>query len=139
MKRLLCAAALSVAAIPVQAADVGLSITVGDPNFYGRIDIGGFPQPRLVFPQPVIVEHVATPPAPVYLHVPPGHAKHWSKYCREYNACGQRVYFVDDDWYNREYVPRYQERHHGKARRDDDRGGDRGKGHGNGRGNGRGD
>lgn len=136
MKHMLLAASLSVAAIPVQAADVGLSITVGDPNFYGRIDIGGFPQPRLVFPQPVIVEPVATPPAPVYLHVPPGHAKHWSKHCREYNACGQRVYFVDDDWYNREYVPRYKEKHHGHGdvRHDDDRG----KGHGNGHGNGRG-
>jgi hypothetical protein len=26
----------------------------------------------------------------------------------EYNACGRPVYFVRDDWYQREYVPRYQ-------------------------------
>jgi hypothetical protein len=54
---------------------------------------------------------------PIYLRVPPGHAKHWSKHCHEYNACGERVYFVQDDWYQHEYVPRYQERHgdnHGK-------------------------
>jgi hypothetical protein len=48
---------------------------------------------------------------PIYLRVPPGHARHWAKHCREYNACGERVFFVQDDWYNREYVPRYQEQH----------------------------
>src|SRR2546425_10235251 len=30
---------------------------------------------------------VAEPVQPIYLHVPPGHAKHWRKHCHEYNAC----------------------------------------------------
>ena len=30
---------------------------------------------------------------PIYLHVPPGHAKNWRKHCAHYNACGQPVYF----------------------------------------------
>ena len=30
------------------AADVGVSISVGQPGFYGQIDIGNFPQPRVV-------------------------------------------------------------------------------------------
>ncbi|MES2182625.1 MAG: hypothetical protein V4493_11065 [Pseudomonadota bacterium] len=58
---------------------------------------------------------------PIYLRVPPGHAKHWDKHCREYNACNERVYFVQDDWYNREYAPRYQEQH--REYRDDRRDG----------------
>jgi hypothetical protein len=64
---------------------------------------------------------------PIYLHVPPGHAKNWRKHCREYNACGERVYFVQNDWYEREYVPRYQKQHRDRQddRRDDRRGDDR--------------
>jgi hypothetical protein len=34
------------------------------------------------------------------MHVPPGHAKNWSKHCSRYNACAYPVYFVkveDDD------------------------------------------
>ena len=45
---------------------------------------------------------------------PPGHAKYWSKHCRAYNACDERVYFVQDSWYEREYVPLYQKQHRGK-------------------------
>jgi hypothetical protein len=65
---------------------------------------------------------------PVYLRVPPGHAKHWDKHCYEYRACGERVLFVRDDWYEREYVPRYQEKHRDRGNdkqnkgRDDDHG-----------------
>ena len=29
------------------AADVGVSVTVGQPGFYGRIDVGNVPQPVL--------------------------------------------------------------------------------------------
>jgi len=42
---------------------------------------------------------VAQPVQPVYMWVPPGHRKHWSKHCHEYNACGVPVYFVRHDWY----------------------------------------
>lgn len=124
MKQLLIAAAVVVATITTaHAADVGVSVTVGQPGFYGKIDIGNFPQPQVINVQPVIVQRGPDERPPVYLHVPPGHAKHWSKHCREYNACGERVFFVEDNWYNREYAPRYQEQHRGReeGRRDERR------------------
>jgi len=135
MKRFLIAAALAAAtfATPALAADVGVSLSIGQPGFYGQLDIGDFPQPRVIYPQPIIIERVRVERPPLYLRVPPGHAKHWRKHCREYNACGERVFFVHDDWYEREYVPRYQEKH--RDRRDDRSGNkkkdrhDRGNGH----------
>ena len=39
----------AVPAVPAAAADVGVSVSVGQPGFYGRIDIGSYPQPRLVY------------------------------------------------------------------------------------------
>ena len=104
---LLLAGVLSTSA---QATDVGVSISVGQPGFYGQIDIGGFPRPVVLYPQPVIIERVPVYRPPVYLRVPPGHAKHWRKHCHDYGACGERVFFVQDNWYNRVYVPRYRER-----------------------------
>ncbi len=140
MKRIFIAAALAAAALaamPGHAADVGVSISVGDPGFYGRIDIGDFPRPRVLYRQPVYVERVAVQRAPIYLRVPPGHARHWRRHCAEYHACGERVYFVRNDWYEREYVPRYKARHRSHdgydGRRGDNHGGDR-RGDGNGRG-----
>lgn len=120
MKRLLFAAVLATAAVPAFAADVGVSISVGQPGFYGRIDIGGYPPPQFVYSQPVLIERVAVNRPPIYLRVPPNHAKHWRNYCHHYNACGERVFFVQDNWYHREYVPRYQAQH--RDRRDDHRG-----------------
>jgi opacity protein-like surface antigen len=141
MKRFLILAAIAAATAttPALAADVGVSVSIGEPGFYGRLDIGGYPQPQVMYRQPVIVEREVSGP-PIYMRVPPGHAKNWRKHCREYNACGERVYFVQDNWYSREYVPRYQKQH--RDRRDDRRGNnwndDKGKGNGNGKGNGRG-
>jgi hypothetical protein len=106
------------------------------------VDVGNLPQPQVIYVQPVAIEPVPMNRRPVYLHVPPGHAKHWRKHCHEYNACGERVLFVQDGWYNREYVPHYQEQH---DRRDENRGersdDGEGEGHkkgGHGHGNGRG-
>ncbi|HRF71449.1 MAG TPA: hypothetical protein PL117_01630 [Accumulibacter sp.] len=113
MKRLLLvAAALLSTTAPAIAADLGLSVSIGQPGFYGRIDVGGYPQPQLVYPQPILVERVPVGRPPVYLYVPPGHAKHWSKHCRSYGACGVPVHFVNANWYQREYVPRYQRTRH---------------------------
>ncbi len=120
MKRLLCVLAMAAATAPAFAADVGVSISIGEPGFYGRLDIGDYPQPQVIYRRPLMVEMVPVDRPPIYLRVPPGHAKHWSKHCREYNACGERVFFVRDTWYRGEYVPRYQERH-GK-RQDEHRG-----------------
>ncbi|MCL4470116.1 MAG: hypothetical protein ACYC05_06990 [Sulfuricella sp.] len=137
MKRFVLAAAVAATAAslaaPALAADVGVSISVGQPGFYGRIDIGGYPPPQVIYSQPMVIGRVPMNRPPIYLRVPPGHAKHWSRHCHEYNACGERVYFVQDNWYQREYVPRYREQY--RDRRDDrrderreDHRGDQGKG-----------
>jgi len=78
--------------------------------------------------------------APIYLHVPPGHARHWARHCAQYNACGRPVYFVQDRWYNQVYVPHYRSEHGERNARGDRNGdrGDRGEHRGRGRG-GRGD
>ncbi|MEZ0236753.1 MAG: hypothetical protein ACAH06_01700 [Methylophilaceae bacterium] len=129
-KKFLAGALFAVSAfvgMPASAADVGVSVTVGQPGFYGRIDIGDFPRPVLVYPEPIIVRPVGVAYEPIYLHVPPGHAKKWRSYCGQYNACGRPVYFVQDHWYNDVYVPEYRERHHGggskHSRGDRDHGG----------------
>ena len=114
MKHVMTAAALiaaSLFSLPSQAANVGVSISVGQPGFYGQIDIGGYPPPQVVYPQPVVIQPAPVAMPPLYLRVPPAHMQHWSRYCREYHACGRRVFFVRDDWYSRVYVPHYQQRH----------------------------
>jgi hypothetical protein len=140
MKRLLSAFALTatVTTFSAVAANIGLSVQVGEPGFYGRIDIGGAPPPQVIYPQPVVIH---APPVelerePVYLHVPPEHAKHWSRYCRLYNACGEPVYFVQDTWYRDEYVPHYREHYagreevrHEEARHEEERREEHGKEH----------
>lgn len=141
MKHFLIATALVAAAIstPALATDVGVSVTIGQPGFYGRIDIGDYPypQPRVIYRQPRIVERVYIEREPIYMRVPPGHAKNWPKYCHRYDACGYPVYFVQDYWYEHEYVPYYRE-YHGD-RRDEryhedhrDQGRDNGRDHGKG-------
>ena len=99
---LLCASTLALAAGAASAADVGVSVEVSQPGVYGRIDIGRFPQPQVIVPQPVVIARpvVVAQPQPVYMWVPPGHRKDWGKHCRHYNACGVPVYFVRHDWYN---------------------------------------
>jgi len=113
MKRMLCVALLGALAQGAMAADVGVSISIGDPNFYGRIDIGNFPRPVLIYPQPMVIQQApyGVVRQPLYLRVPPGHAKHWRKYCARYRACGYPVYFVRDNWYREVYAPRYREAH----------------------------
>lgn len=115
----LLATVLSAAASVTQAADVGVSVSIGQPGFYGQIDIGGYPEPRVIYREPRIIERRYVVEQPVYMRVPPGHAKHWDKHCYEYHACNRRVYFVQDDWYTREYAPRYRERHRGNGKHDD--------------------
>ncbi|MDP3859449.1 MAG: hypothetical protein Q8Q73_16970 [Stagnimonas sp.] len=137
-RTLLAAAFLT---LPVLAsAQVGVSISIGEPGFYGHIDIGDYPAPRLIYAEPLIVERVRVRPAPMYLRVPPGHARHWNQHCHEYGACARPVYFVQDDWYQQVYAPRYRERHGRRDQHRDndhhdndqghDRGHDKGKGKG---------
>ena len=96
--------------------NVGVSIDINRPGVYGRVNIGNYPQPVLVSPQPVIIvqQPVAVVRQPIYLYVPPGHQKNWGKHCGRYNACGQPVYFVQEQWvverYRNEY-PRWDDKH----------------------------
>ncbi|MCR5884868.1 hypothetical protein LRS03_19195 [Rhizobacter sp. J219] len=89
---------------------VGVSVQVAQPGVYGRIDIGNMPPPPVVYAKPVVIAQpaVVVPAQPVYLYVPPGHQKKWSKHCHRYNACGQPVYFVRESWVHERY-----EREHG--------------------------
>jgi hypothetical protein len=129
---ILAAALLAAALATTARADgIGLSINVGEPGFYGRIDIGDAPAPQLVQPRPVWIERPrgAAMPQPIYLHVPPGHQRNWRRYCHQYNACGEPVLFVRDSWYQNSYVPHYRERNrHAEGERGEH--GDRGE-HGN--------
>lgn len=134
MKKLIIAAAMCAAAVPAMA-QIGVTINIGDPGFYGPIQLIDAPRPRVYVTQPIIVERtVHYRSEPVYLRVPPGHRKNWRKHCYRYDACGQRVLFVRDDWYTNSYAPRvretvvYRESH--RDRRDDDHGRDHDKGHG---------
>ncbi len=86
------------------AADVDVRVIISSdvrPGVYGRVDFGGAPPLPVVYAEPrVIVRQVrAEPVQPIYLHVPPGHAKDWAKHCRKYNACNTPVYFVKSEEY----------------------------------------
>ena len=126
--RILAAGVLACASLGASAGPSVNVIVNGEisPGVYGRVEIGnGAPPPPVYYPRPVVI--VRPPPRavvvePIYLHVPPGHAKHWSRHCREYDACGRPVYFVRSAEYERGYrpVPRVDDEEH-------DRG--RGKGH----------
>jgi hypothetical protein len=166
MKKLIFATAL-LALAGAASAQTNVHIDVGQPGFYGSIDIGDGYRPRVYQERPIVVERtVRYVDEPVYLRVPPGHRKNWRKHCYRYNACGRQVYFVRDDWYQDVYAPRYREVHNIPVRRPyvvqrpatrvveryvevdrggrrdydrhEDRGHDRHEGHGEGHGNGHG-
>ena len=106
----------AVIAVPAwSAVDVGVGITINQPGVYGRIEIGAQPPP-VMYPQPVIVARpaVVVQQPPLYLYVPPGHAKDWRKHCGHYNACSRQVYFVQEDWV-RERYDEHNKHEHGKG------------------------
>jgi hypothetical protein len=136
MKKFIFAAAL-MAAMPAFATGVGVSLRVGQPGFYGAIDIGNFPQPQVVNVEPVVVRPVVGVVQPLYLHVPPGQMRKWSKYCGSYRACGRPVYFVQHDWYENTYAPHYRGKHGFKEGKGHGKGNSKGHGGGHGHGKGR--
>jgi hypothetical protein len=125
---LLAAVAAASAAPAWSAVDVGVGITINQPGVYGRIEIGNQPPPPVLYAQPMIIAQpaVVVQQPPLYLYVPPGHAKHWARYCGRYNACGRQVYFVQEKWVKERY-----EEHRGEGRHDG-HGEGHGKGHGKG-------
>src|SRR5437899_10520611 len=132
-----------VAAVPVagaQLVNVGVTITSEiAPGVYGQVVLGNGPPPPVVYVQPVLAAPVvvAEPVQPIYLHVPPGHAKHWRKHCHEYNACDRPVYFVRSAEYEPGFrMDRWREEHeHGHGHHGehgDHRHGDEDRDHGHG-------
>jgi hypothetical protein len=92
-----------------------LVLPIVSAGVYGRVEFGNGPPPPVVYTEPVIITPpprvVSVPPQPLYLHVPPGHAKNWKKHCHRYHACDRPVYFVMSD----EYKPKK-----GKGKKDKD-------------------
>lgn len=150
IKHLLAAATAGLAALfgaaPGHAADVGVSVSISQPGVYGRVDIGRFPPPSVIVNQPVIVHRAVRVREPVYLWVPPGHRKNWSRHCGQYGACGAPVYFVSDRWYDKNirrpwadrddwrrddrdgrHDHRHDHRYDDRGRKHDDRRGGRGR------------
>ena len=128
---------LALAGLPAQAAtpiiNIGISGEIS-PGVYGQVQFGNAPPPPVINAQPMIVvrqpSHVRE--EPLYLHVPPGHAKHWAKHCREYNACDRPVYFVKSAEYEPGYSERGRKKRHDEGRSEDHRrdGESRGRGRG---------
>ena len=117
MKRILLAALMLSAAAGALAQ---ISIPLGNSGYYGRIDLGNLGAPPVIYQEPMLIERARDyrPVAPMYLRVPPGHAKKWSKHCSAYNACNRPVYFVQDSWYNDTYAPHYRRTHGERDDRD---------------------
>ena len=144
---------------PPRSPPPALEFTINlSPRFSsGPPNCGVPPPPPLLFPGPMMPQRPRVSRPPLYLRVPPGHARDWRRYCHRYGACGERVYFVQDNWYRHEYAPHYQERHihrdygrdgyrddyrrherrdHRDDYRGEERGRDRGRGDDHGRGHG---
>ena len=81
------------------------------PGVYGRVEFGNAPPPVLVYSQPVVIVREPRPVQPIYLHVPPGHAKKWDKHCHKYNACNRPVYFVKSKEYGKEWDKHDHDKH----------------------------
>ncbi|MCD6026568.1 MAG: hypothetical protein K0R08_1087 [Solimicrobium sp.] len=149
MNKIIISIALLVSPLLAPAAtNVGISINIGEPNYYGQIQLGNM-QPRVLYEEPIIIQRGRMQNPPLYLRVPPGHYKNWSRHCGKYNACDRSVYFVDDVWYQNDFAPQYRRDHPGnrgngngrRYDRDDDRGNQgqhhskvHNKGHGHGQG-----
>ncbi len=138
MKSILAFAIAIAAAAPALAQpNVAVSIGINQPGIYGRVNIGDVPRPALWRAEPVIIAppRVIVERQPVYLYVPTAHQQNWRRYCGSYNACGQPVYFVRDDWVRERYEHEHpgwdRGRHRGWDKHDKhDKQDDRGHGHG---------
>ena len=112
---------LLLGSLAAHAGNPSVSVTVSGevaPGVYGEVQIGNASPPPLVYAQPMIITRQPhhDEGRPLYLHVPPGHARNWARHCREYHACNRPVYFVK----SAEYEPGYHA-HKGTMRRDEGR------------------
>ncbi len=129
MKIILAAffAILALTSLSARAGTPIINLRVGgeiSPGVYGEVQFGNAPPPEVINAQPMLVvrQHGAAV-KPMYLHVPPGHAKHWARYCHRYNACNRPVYFVKSGRYQPDYRNRHDKGYRNDGRRDhEDRG-----------------
>jgi len=110
-----------------QSADLNVGVNVAGyvaPGVYGEVQLGDRSPPPVVYEQPVTIVRVRHAGPPMYLNVPPSHARNWRAHCRAYNACNRPVYFVRST----EYEPGYRrhddrdDRHYHDNRDNGDRG-----------------
>ena len=106
MKTLLAAffAVFALASLPANAEISIINLSVGgeiSPGVYGQVQFGNAPPPQVINAQPMMIVPVPRGEVvePMYLHVPPGQARRWSRYCHRYNACNRPVYFVKEGRY----------------------------------------
>ncbi len=126
----LSVAALAGAATCAEAQNVSVNAVITGqvvPGVYGQVVIGNAPPPPVVYQQPMLAQPppviVGAPPvAPMYLHVPPGHARNWRKHCHEYHACNRPVYFVRSAEYEPGFDMERWRSEHGHERHDHGRG-----------------
>jgi hypothetical protein len=127
---ILIVAALAGGATCAEAQNVSVNAVItGEvvPGVYGQVVLGSRPRPPVVYQQPTIIEPAvvvagAPPVQPIYLHVPPGHARNWRKHCHEYHACNRPVYFVRSAEYEPGFDRERWEREHGHGHHDDEHG-----------------
>ena len=120
---------LFLGSLSAQAGQPIINLSVGGeiaPGVYGQVQFGNAPPPAVVYEQPQIVNQqpAGVVVKPIYLHVPPEHAKNWAKHCREYKACNRPVYFVKSREYASDYRAHKEERRE-EGRRDERQGEDR--------------
>ena len=134
-------ASLVLASLTARAAQPAIDLSKGGkltPGVYGQVKFGK-EIPPLVYPEPKVIAIYTHPvkQEPIYLYVPPAHAKQWDKHCREYKACSRPAYFVK----SREYEPGYVAPEKNKLKTEKESAAQAGKGDSrhNGRGDGSGD
>lgn len=141
-KKIIASLLLSLSALPglpAMADDLGINVILeGEvaPGVYGRVELGNDSRPDIYYREPMIIvsDSKYARSRPVYLHVPPGHAKNWGKHCSKYRACDRPVYFVRSAEYDEQYSDDHGHDEH-KHEKNDRPGKGKGQGNGKGKGN----
>lgn len=119
-------AAMTLTSLVAYAGTPIINLSIGgeiSPGVYGQVHFGSAPPPPVFYPQPVIIRRhsSAVDVPPLYLHVPPGHARKWDRHCHRYDACGRPVYFVKSAEYEPGYRSHKSKKHRDEGRRDEGR------------------
>lgn len=119
-------AAMTLTSLVAYAGTPIINLSIGgeiSPGVYGQVQFGSAPPPPVFYPQPMIIRRhpSAVDVAPLYLHVPPGHARKWDRHCHRYDACGRPVYFVKSAEYEPGYRGHKSKNHRDEGRRDEGR------------------